>query len=97
MFMQEELVKEYKIKDKTKDELNTILVQNIIKTNNDLQNARNNYEFAEGELIDYYLYQMKANQSKLNYLIKKSKANGITIDRINQVKLKNTYNYNNVV
>ena len=56
--MQEEFVKEYKIKDKTKDELNTILVQNIIKTNNDLQNARNNYEFAEGELIDYYLYQM---------------------------------------
>ena len=95
--MQEEFVKEYNIKDKTKEELNTILVKSIIKTNNDLQNARNNYEFAEGELIDYYLYQMKANQSKLNYLIKESKSKGISIDRINQLKIKNIENYNNVV
>ena len=92
--MQEEFVKDYQIKDKTKEELNTILVQSIIKTNNELQNARNNYEFAEGELIDYYLYQIKANQSKLNYLIKKSKANGITIDRLKQIELKNIDNYN---
>ncbi len=92
--MQEEFVKEYKIKDKTKEELNIILVQSIIKTNNELQNARNNYEFAEGELIDYYLYQIKANQSKLNYLIKKSKSSGITIDRLKQIELKNYDNYN---
>lgn len=94
--MQEEFVKEYKIKDKSKDELNTILVQSIIKTNNDLRNARNNYEFAEGELIDYYLYQIKANQSKLNYLIKKSKTNGITIDRLKQIELKNNERYDAV-
>ena len=92
--MQEEYVKEYNIKDKSKEELNTILVKNILKTNNDLQNARNNYEYAEGELIDYYLYQMKANQSKLNYLIKESKANGITIDRINQIRIKNIEDLN---
>lgn len=92
--MQEEFVKEKKIKDKTKEELNTILVQSIIKTNNELQNARKNYEFAEGELIDYYLYQIKANQSKLNYLIKKSKVNGIKIDRIKQIELKNIIDYN---
>lgn len=91
--MQEEFVKERKIVDKSREELNTILVQSIIKTNNDLQNARNNYEFAEGELIDYYLYQIKANQSKLNYLIKKSKANGITIDRLKQIELKNNERY----
>ena len=87
--MYEEFVKEFNLKDKTREELNTILVQSIIKTNKDLQSARNNYEFAEGELIDYYLYQIKANQSKLNYLIKKSKANGITIDRLKQMELKN--------
>lgn len=91
--MQEEFVKERKIVDKSREELNTILVQSIIKTNNELQNARNNYEFAEGELIDYYLYQIKANQSKLNYLIKKSKANGITIDRLKQIELKNNERY----
>ena len=87
--MYEEFVKEFNLKDKTREELNTILVQSIIKTNKYLQSARNNYEFAEGELIDYYLYQIKANQSKLNYLIKKSKANGITIDRLKQMELRN--------
>ena len=87
--MYEEFVKEFNLKDKTREELNIILVQSIIKTNKDLQSARNNYEFAEGELIDYYLYQIKANQSKLNYLIKKSKANGITIDRLKQMELRN--------
>lgn len=94
--MQEEFVKEFKIKEKSKEELNVILVQSIIKTNNELINARKNYEFAEGELIDYYLYQIKANQAKLNYLIKKSKANGITIDRIKQIELKNV-NYNDAI
>ena len=89
MYIYEEFVKEFNLKDKTREELNTILVQSIIKTNKDLQSARNNYEFAEGELIDYYLYQIKANQSKLNYLIKKSKANGITIDRLKQMELRN--------
>lgn len=94
--MQEEYVKEKKIKDKSKEELNIMLVQSIIKTNNELQNARNNYEFAEGELIDYYLYQIKANQSKLNYLIKKSKSNGIKIDRMKQIEIKNIENYDAV-
>ena len=74
--MYEEFVKEFNLKDKTREELNTILVQSIIKTNKDLQSARNNY-------------QIKANQSKLNYLIKKSKANGITIDRLKQMELRN--------
>lgn len=87
--MQEEFVKEKKIIDKSKDELNTVLVQSIIKTNSELHNARNNYEYAEGELIDYYLYQIKANQAKLNYLIKQSKTNGITIDTLKQIEIKN--------
>ena len=93
-YRQEEYIKEINIKDKTQEELNSILIKSIIKTNKDLQNARCNFEFAEGELIDYYLYQMKANQSKLNYLIKKSKANNIKIDRINQIEIENSDNIN---
>ncbi len=92
--MQEEFVKEYKIKDKTQEELNTALVQNIIETNNNLQNSINNYGYAEGEMIDYYLYQIKANQSKLNYLIKEAKDRKILIDRATQISLRNTNNYN---
>ena len=92
--MQEEFVKEYKIKDKSEEEKNRIIVQNIIETKNILQNSINNYGYAEGELIDYYLYQIKANQSKLNYLIKKAKEQEIVIDRVTQVGLKNSNNYN---
>lgn len=87
--MQEEYVKEKKIIDKSKEEMNKMLVQSIISTNNNIQIARKNYEFAEEELIDYYLYEIKANQSKLNYLIKKSKKNGIELSRIEKLKLVN--------
>ena len=86
--MQEEYVKEYKIKDKSKEELNMVLVQSIIKTKNDLQTARNNYNFAEGELIDYYLYQIKASKAKLDYLIKEVKRKGFSLDIINGLKLR---------
>lgn len=49
------------------------LMSCIIKTREDLITANNNYEFADGDLIDYYLYQIKATQSKYNYLLKKAK------------------------
>ena len=71
--MPEEYVKEKNIIDKSKEELNRMIVQSIINTNATIEAAQKNYEFAEGEMIDYYLYEIKANQSKLNYLIKKIK------------------------
>ena len=94
--MQEEFVKEKKIKDKSKEEMNKILIQSIINTNAAIEVAHKNYEFAEGEMIDYYLYSIKANQSKLNYLIKKSKKNGIELDRIEKLQMLNL-NENQVV
>ena len=83
--MHEEFVKELKLVEKTEEEFNIELIKSIIKTKTDLENANKNYEFAEGELIDYYLYQIKANQSKLNYLLKKAKRNGIIIDMIKEI------------
>ena len=38
--------------------------------------------------IFYYIYQMKANQAKLNYLIKMAKMKGITVDMINDIKYR---------
>ena len=68
------------------------LIKSIIKAKIDLDNANKNYEFADGELIDYYLYQIKANQSKLNYLLKKAKKNKVIIDMIKQIEIrKNEY------
>ena len=33
----------------------------------------NNMEYAEGELIDYYVYKIKAEEAQYAYLIKKIK------------------------
>lgn len=94
--MAEEYVKEKKIVDKSKQEMNKMLVQSIISTSANIEAAQKNYEFAEGEMIDYYLYTIKANQSKLNYLIKKSKRNGIELNRIEKLQLIN-FDENQVV
>lgn len=95
--MQEEYLKEKKSIDKSKEEMNKILIQSIINTNANIQAAQRNYEFAEGELIDYYLYTIKANQSKLDYLIKKSKKNGIELNRIEKLQFLNFDDENKVV
>ena len=68
---------------------NADLIKSIIKTREDLSNANKNFEFAEGELIDYYLYQIKATQSKYNYLLKKAKQSGVFVTRIDELTVKN--------
>lgn len=65
------------------------LIKNIIKTREELKNNNKNFEFAELDLVDYYIYQIKANQAKLNYLFKLAKAKGITIDSINKIEYSN--------
>lgn len=90
--MYEDFVREIDLIERSEEELNIELIKSIIKTKTDLENANKNYEFAEGELIDYYLYQIKANQSKINYLLKKAKHDGIIIDMIKQIEIrKNKY------
>lgn len=86
--MQEEFIRESKIVDRTDIEKEIELIRNIIKVNEEIAAANNNFQFAEEELVDYYTYQIKANQSKLNYLIKQAKTKGITNDMINQIKIK---------
>lgn len=84
--MQGEFIKEQEIEINNKEELNKMIFQNIIKTKKELTRIQNNYEFAEAELIDYYLYQMKAVQAKLDYLIKKSKNNDLEITELTEVE-----------
>jgi len=87
--MYEDYVKEFKLTERSEEELNLELIKSIIETKQDLENANKNFEFADGELVDYYLYQIKANQSKLNYLLKKAKKNGIVLDRVNEIEIRN--------
>lgn len=68
----EKYVKESNEAKKVKEQ-NSELITCIIKTREDLIMANHNFEFADGDLIDYYLYQIKATQAKYNYLLKKAK------------------------
>lgn len=87
--MQEEYQKESLIINKTELERETELIRNIIKTREELKKDSKNFEFAENDLVDYYIYQIKANQAKLDYLLKLAKSRGITIDTISQIKYEN--------
>ncbi len=64
------------------------LIKNIIDTRREIKNVDTNFEYAQDDLVDYYIYQMKANQAKLNYLIKMAKMKGITVDMINDIKYR---------
>lgn len=74
----EKYIKDNSSAPKKKSNPNADLISCILKTREDLVTANNNYEFADGDLIDYYLYQIKATQSKYNYLLKKAKQSRLT-------------------
>lgn len=82
-------VKEELIQEKTEIEKESELIENIVKTREDLKKANRNFEYAQEELVDYYIYQIKAMQSKLDYLIKLAKSKGITVDMIKEIEFRN--------
>ena len=77
-----------KIKEKTEQEKEKELLFSILRTKQELSQNIKNFEFAEGELIDYYTYQMKATQAKLDYLWKKAKKRGLVLEIQNTVQSK---------
>lgn len=86
--MQEDYLMEKMIKGKTDKEKEIELMQTIIETKEMLKLAISNFEYAEDDLIDYYTYQIKAHQSKLDYLIKIAKRKGIVLTRVNELKVR---------
>lgn len=86
--MQGEYVREEKIIEKTEMEKELELIRTIIKTREELKIANRNFEYAKDDLVDYYTYQIKANQAKLDYLIKIAKTKGIEVDMINDIKFR---------
>ncbi len=87
--------KEKVILEKTEVTREIELINSIIKTKEELKIANLNFEFAEEDLIDYYVYQIKANQAKLDYLIKLAKTKGIVVDRAKELKYRYSYFENN--
>ena len=53
-------------------------VKNTMKNN--IKNMYNNMQYVESDLIDYYVFQIKAEEAKYDYLIRKAKKNNITVD-----------------
>ena len=86
--MQEEYLLEKMVKGKTEKEIEIELMQTIIQTKELLKMAISNFEYAEDDLIDYYTYQIKAHQSKLDYLIKIAKQKGWVLSRIDELKTR---------
>lgn len=91
--MREEYRKESKIAEKTQQQKEIELITNMINVKKELEEVSRNFEFAEGDLIDYYTYQMKASRAKMDYLVKKAKEDGVALDMIEQIDIK----YNKVI
>ena len=84
----DDYVREEKILEKTEDEKQLELLVSIYKTKKEMDVANRNFEYAEGDLIDYYTYKIKATRAKLDYLVKKAKEYGLEIDMIDQIDIR---------
>ena len=84
--MKDNFIKEKIIKDKTELQIQNEILKSIIQTKQELDYANKNFEYAQGDLIDYYAYEIKANRAKLDYLMKKAKSKSIALDMVNELK-----------
>ena len=71
--MYNQYVREIKISEQDDSEKNIELLKNIEIVKESLTTMYNNLQFADSDLIDYYSYQIKAEEAKYGYLIKQAK------------------------
>lgn len=81
----EDYIKEKNFSDLNENQKSTQLMQNILKTQSELKQAHINFEYAENELIDFYTYQIKASQAKLDYLTKLAKKQNLSSEVLEQI------------
>ena len=86
--MYDEYQKEYKIIEKNNQDKELDLIASIINAKQELDIATRNFEYASDHLIDYYTYQIKASRAKFDYLVKKAKKKGLSLDMIEQIDIK---------
>ena len=77
--------KENIIIEKTPEEKKIELIVSVLKAKRELDLANKNFETAESGLIDYYVYQIKASKSKLDFLVNKAKQKGISLNMIEEI------------
>lgn len=71
--MEKNFVKEKKIVDQSNIDKNNELMASLTASKRNLMNMHNNLNLAEGKLVDYYIYMIKAEEAKYDYLIRKVK------------------------
>ena len=74
--MEEKYLRDKVILEITEEDEKKEILRNIINTKAALTNANTN------DLIDYYIYKIKAMQSHLDSLIKLAKEKGIEVNKI---------------
>jgi len=89
--MYEEFERENIIIDKTEEEKKIELIISVIKAKRELDLACKNFETAEAGLVDYYVYQIKASKSKLDFLMNKAKQKGISLHMIEELYFKRNH------
>ena len=81
--MEEKFLTDKVFIEMTEEEEKKEILRNIINTRAQLTNANKNFEFANtNDLIDYYIYKIKAIQSRLDSLIKLAKVRGIEVEKL---------------
>lgn len=71
--MHSEFIKETKMAEVTQEQTDKELLENIENSKRNLQNIYNNMRYAETDLVDYFAYEVKAEQAKYDYLLKEAK------------------------
>ena len=71
--MREEFIKEEKILDISELDTKQEILKGINSVKNNLKASYNNMKYAEGDLIDYYIYKIKSEEAQYAYLLKKIK------------------------
>lgn len=66
----EDYIKENKLIDKTEQEHTDDLYTDLENSKKNLNSLYENLEFASGDLIDYYTYQIKAEEARYRFLNK---------------------------
>ena len=77
--MYNEFIKESNIIDKSDEQKDEELIDSIKFVKKNLCDMYNNLQYADSDLIDYYTYQIKAEEAKYNYLIKQAKKKKINL------------------
>lgn len=85
---EDEYKKEIRIAEKTEQEKEIDLIISIVKAKKELEVANCNFEYAQEDLIDYYTYQIKATRAKFDYLVKKAKEKGLSLDMVEQIDIR---------